>query len=384
MPTPAIKVPRGPPYAVSTCCSAAKCSNWCRARRSTNYVSIVHAIAKALRALPPDRYLLAVSGGRDSMALLHAFLQYRPHDPPAVATFDHGSGAAAAEAVELVVRECLRRSVPVMAGRSAVSGALAGSVAAESPAIDPPAVRTEAAWREARWTWLRAIAKERRATIVTAHTLDDQAETVAMRILRGASARGLAAMAAPSAGVTRPLLGVGRADLADYAARHEVAFLDDPTNGDARFLRNRLRADLLRAAEAVRPGFSADLSAIGTRAAAWRHALRVLVDGLGVRCVEGALVIDAQPLASLASDGLGIVWPELAARAGVVMDRRGIARAAAWTTRARPGQRMPLSGGAVLERTARTFVVRGGTPVVTPYYITSHDHEPCRSAPDGA
>jgi len=281
------------------------------------------------------------------MALLHAFAAHRGPDLSAVATFDHGTGVAAAEAVDLVVRECLRRGVPVVAGR----------------APDGPAGRrTESAWRTARWAFLRAVAAERRATIVTAHTLDDQAETVAIRILRGASARGLAAMEAPTPGVVRPLLGIRRAALAAYAQAERVPFREDPSNDDRAYLRNRLRAELLTAIEARRPGFGGELVEVGRRAAAWRRDLAALVDQVDARIVEGAVVIDAAPLTELTTDGLAIVWPELAARAGVVMDRRGIARVADWSTSATAGQRMPLSGGAVVERTARTFVLRGPRP----------------------
>jgi tRNA(Ile)-lysidine synthase len=303
----------------------------------------VYAIAKALQALPEYRYLLAVSGGRDSMALLHAFREARPNDRPTVGTFDHGSGAAATSAADLVVRECLRHGIPVVSGHM--------------PLGTSGARRSESAWRAARWSFLRAAAAERRATIVTAHTLDDQAETVAMRILRGASARGLAAMAAPAPGILRPLLAVRRAELAAYAAREAVPFVEDPSNVDAGFLRNRLRADLMHAAERAHPGFSAELTAIGARAAAWRRELADLSDALGVRHVGDVLVIDVMPLASMSRDSLAILWPEVAGRVGVVMDRRGVARAAAWTPRARAGQRIPLSGGASLERTATTFVV---------------------------
>ena len=70
------------------------------------------------------------------------------------------------------------------------------------------------------------------------------------------------------------------------------------------------------------------------------------------------MVVDADALASLTPEGLAIVWPEVAGRAGYVLDRRGIERWAAWTARARPGQQIPLSGGVVAERTARTYVVR--------------------------
>jgi len=304
----------------------------------------VHAIAKALEALPAGPHLIAVSGGRDSMVLLHAVATVRRDALSAVATFDHGTGAAAAAAVELVITECLRRGISVVAGR-----------APEMPVRERP---SEAVLREARWAFLRAVAEERRAVIATAHTADDQAETVAQRILRDASARGLAGMAAPSPGIVRPLLGVSRDALARYAEEHQVCFVEDPSNDDAIYQRNRLRADLLSAAASVRPGFRDELLDLGVRAAQWRADLAALVDTMALRKVGPALVIDARPLADHEAAGLAILWPEIAGRLGVVMDRRGIERVAGWTRYARPGQRIPLSGGATVERTAKTFVVR--------------------------
>jgi tRNA(Ile)-lysidine synthase len=282
------------------------------------------------------------------MVLLHAFAETRPGDLSAVATFDHGTGVAAAEAVELVVRECLRRGISVVAGRA-------------PERLGAP--RTgESALRAARWAFLRAVAEERRAVIATAHTRDDQAETVAMRILRDASARGLAAMAWPSAGVARPFLDIGREEVTRYAARVGVSFVDDPSNAHPVYLRNRLRAGFIAAAERARPGFREELVAVGCRAAAWRAELAQLVGELGARRMGDAVVAPAAALESLTPEGLAIVWPELAGRAGYVLDRRGIARLAAWTGHARPGQQIPLSGGVVAERTARTYVVRRATP----------------------
>ena len=307
----------------------------------------MHAIAKALQSLPPGAYLLAISGGRDSMVLLDSFARHRPDVPSAVATFDHGTGVAAAEAVELVVRECLVRGISVVAGRA--------------PGRESAARVPEAVLRQARWDFLRAVAAERGAVIVTAHTRDDQAETVAMRILRDASARGLAGMAAPTPGIVRPLLHLQRATLAAHAETFGVPFVEDPSNADPCYLRNRLRAHLLTAAERARPGFADSLVAIGARAAAWRAELRTLVDALGAQRVGDAVVVQASALAGLSVEGLAIVWPELAGRAGVVLDRRGVARLAAWSPNSAPGQRMPVSGGGGVERTARTFVVRSGS-----------------------
>jgi tRNA(Ile)-lysidine synthase len=162
------------------------------------------------------------------------------------------------------------------------------------------------------------------------------------------------------AAIVRPLLGVRRAAVAAYAAKHCVRFMDDPTNTDRAYLRNRLRADLLAAAERVRPGFVDELLAIGARAAGWRNALATLVDQCGVAVVAGGAVVPVDALAGLSLEGLAIVWPEIAARAGVVLDRRGVERLAAWSQGARAGQRIPLAGGATVERTGRTFVVRAG------------------------
>ena len=317
------------------------------------------AIAKALEALPSGAYVLAVSGGRDSMVLLHAFARSRRDDLSAVATFDHGSGAAATAAAELVIHTCMASGIPVVAGRDA--GTARGCAAAGDRFDDPPAAKarpSEASWREARWAFLRAVALERQATVVTAHTLDDQAETVAMRILRDASARGLAAMAWPTDGVARPLLALRRAKLAAYAAEHRVEYRDDPSNADPRHLRNRLRAGVLAPIEEVRPGFAQELFATSLRAAEWRADLAALVDGLGVRLVGEVAVVEADSLVDLPVEGLRVVWPEIAGRASVVLDWRGVQRLANWTARAVSGQRIPLSGGALVERTTHTFVVR--------------------------
>lgn len=303
------------------------------------------AFAKAVQQMSSGTYVLAVSGGRDSMSLLHAFARWRRSELAAVATFDHGSGPAATDAADFVVRECLSHGIPVVSGRAPETS---------------PRRRTEAVWRAARWAFLRAVAEEHRATIVTAHTLDDQAETVAMRILRDASARGLAAMAWPTPGVARPLLHVPRAALVAYAEREGVPFIEDPTNADARFLRNRVRAGLLAAAEARHPGFAREMAAIGERAAAWRGELAALVSTLGARVVGHALVVDASALDGFSAEALRIVWPEIAGRLGVVLDRRGVDRLAGWSPTAAVGGRIPLSGGAHVERTSATFVLRGG------------------------
>ncbi len=330
------------------------------------------------------------------MVLLDACLERRRDAVVAVATFDHGTGPAASAAAALVEQTCLEAGVPVVSGRLATgSGQWAAdgapmAVASGLPAVDsgPKAVMgrrtadgvqrtaysfssassrpTEASWRAARWSFLRAVAEEHHATIVTAHTRDDQAETVAMRILRGASARGLAAMATRATGIVRPLIGVPRAEVASYAIDRGVRFLDDPSNLNPAHLRNRLRTDLMRAVLAVQPEFVAELCGIAERAAAWRRALAEVVDTMEVQQVGQSLVVAAGALEGIDATGRAVLWPELAGRLGLTMDRRGVSRAAMWSISARPGQSMPLSGGACIERTVRTFVMRPPGPAASP------------------
>ncbi len=309
------------------------------------------AVHRALSALPRGRWLLAVSGGRDSMVLLDAMHRWRREAIAAVATFDHGTGAAARRAAALVARSAEERELPVASGR------LGSDVAG-----------TESAWRGARWKFLRAWAAEFGARVVTAHTRDDQIETIVMRILRGSGARGLAGMldrdasaAEADAPPVRPFLTTARATLAAYAAEHGVRYVEDPSNTSRAHQRNRVRLDLLPALEAAQPGFAEWCWGLGERAAEVRAGIEDAVDGLSLsRNPDGALVVRARPLDGLAEAGWSVLWPALTARVGVVMDRRGIARAAEWALHAAPGAEIPLAGGARISRTATTFVIRPG------------------------
>lgn len=312
-----------------------------RASKAVPSGDFLKRVAGAIRALPPARYLLAVSGGRDSMVLLDAFVRFRT-DAVAAATFDHGTGPAARKAALLVELEGTRRSVRVVSGRRGEAG---------------PA--TEAAWRRARWDFLLAQAKELAAVVVTAHSRDDQLETVMIRVLRDprhTSARGLAAMYARSP-IARPLIDVARDDIAAYARSNEIRYVDDPSNLDRSHLRNRVRLDLIPALERARPGFGDGLMATARRAGDWRESVERVVDTLGVRVLP-PLVVPADMLVQLPAEGLAVLWPAIAARAGLTLDWRGTERLVAFTAAGRPGGKIPLSGGAEVERTAETFVVR--------------------------
>ena len=206
---------------------------------------------EAAMAAAGKRLVLAVSGGRDSMAMLHAAARSARGSVATVATFDHGTGSHATEAVRHVESEAARLGLPCIAGRA--------------PQSTGP---SEEQLRNARRHFLRGVARFNNGTVVTAHTLDDHLETVVMRVLRDAGARGLAGLRAPSDTV-RPLLDFTRADLARYAAVIGATWVDDPTNESRRYFRNRVRLDLLPAIRSVicrrRPARAASVSATGSR-----------------------------------------------------------------------------------------------------------------------
>jgi tRNA(Ile)-lysidine synthase len=299
----------------------------------------VAAVARAIAAMPPGRWLLAVSGGLDSMVLLDSMAAARAPEVAAVATFDHGTGEAAKQAVALVDREAEDRGLPVVSG----------SAAASTP-------RTEADWRAARFKFLNGWARELDAVIITAHTRDYQIETVVQRLLRDAGPRGLAGM---SRG-TRPLLSLSRPVIEAYARNRRVPFIEDPSNATLDYQRNRVRHEILAALERASPGFGDWCWSLAERAADWRAGLVAFVDGLGPRLTgPHTLAVPSTSLESLGPQEWEVLWPELAVRAGIVMERQGIARAAAWAPGAKPGSAIPLAGGGRIERTLATFVVRG-------------------------
>ena len=257
-----------------------------------------------------------------------------------VATFDHGTGIAATRAARLVANESAALGFPCVIGTSSRSGA------------------TEAEWRKERLAFLDDVAGRLRARVATAHTRDDQVETVVMRAIRGAGARGLAGLYAESQRV-RPFLNVSRAEVAAYAGAVHAAWVEDPTNASPRHLRNRLRCDLLPAIRKAAPDFEARLLATARDAASWRRQLDSAV-AVAVRISprRDGIAVVAADLEGLSMDALAVLWPAIAARAGVVTDRRGTRRAAAFAVRSRVGARVQLSDGWTLSRSRDVFDLR--------------------------
>ena len=305
----------------------------------------VHRAARRAARAVDAPLVLAVSGGLDSMVLLHAMAAVARARIALVATFDHGTGVAASQAAAHVARCAAALGLPVVTGRRGESARTADG--------------REASWRASRYRFLRDVARPFAARIVTAHTGDDQVETVLMRVLRGSGARGLAGIYAP-APIARPFLELSREVLERFAREHGITWRDDPSNGSREFLRNRVRHDLLPALRRADPAIDEALLGVARRAAQWRADVESLVDERVVhdRVSDTTLEIARTELSSHGGDSLAVLWPALAGRVGLALDRRGTHRLTSFTISGRSSGVMPLSGGWQLERHAERFVLR--------------------------
>lgn len=189
-----------------------------------------------LQALSPARrYLIAYSGGVDSHVLLHAMARLRERlDAELLAVhIDHQLQAASPDWAEHCARQAAAEGIPYRAIKVTVEAR------GESP---------EAAARKARYRALRDLMGEGDA-LLTAHHLDDQAETLLIQLMRGAGPRGLAAMAAQTrfgpGRLLRPMLDISRGHLEAYARTQGIAWVEDPSNSDRRYDRNFLRHEIL-------------------------------------------------------------------------------------------------------------------------------------------
>ena len=179
-----------------------------------------------------ETVLVAVSGGADSVALLHLLLGLAPTWRLRLHALhvDHGLRAESAADAELVQALCARLGVPVDVATVAVDRR--GSL--------------EASARAARYAALEACAARLGADrIAVGHTADDQAETVLMRLLQGAGVRGLAGIPPVRGRIVRPLIELRRPELEAELRRAGLSWVDDATNRDPKFLRNRIRHELL-------------------------------------------------------------------------------------------------------------------------------------------
>jgi tRNA(Ile)-lysidine synthase len=215
--------------------------------------------------------VLAVSGGPDSVALMWLAARWRralARGPRLLAvTVDHGLRAESA-------REA--RDVKRLADALGVSHRTVRWTGVK------PKSGVPAAARAARYRLLAAIARQNGAShVLTAHTRDDQAETLLMRLVRGSGITGLAAMARESGRegvlIARPFLDISKSQLIATLEKAKVGFADDPTNRDPRFTRPRIRS-VIRGL-AAEGGDARNLARLASRLARANAAIEILADG---------------------------------------------------------------------------------------------------------
>jgi tRNA(Ile)-lysidine synthase len=190
-----------------------------------------------------DLVIAAVSGGPDSMALLHALsiLKKKMGFDLVGHGVDHGLRKEAT--LELDLAEKFARKIGVSFDRTHLKVAPGGNLQARA--------------RTVRHAALEAVRLKMKARVIaTAHHADDRAETVLMRILRGTGVRGLAVLPsrAEKAPLVRPFIFARKADINAHNARHAVPFSVDPSNENPRFLRARVRGELIPLLSELNPG----------------------------------------------------------------------------------------------------------------------------------
>ena len=251
-----------------------------RDRRNT---ALARAVA-AGRANLPARLLLGVSGGPDSVALLDALVQlgYRPH----VCHLNHKLRGAASEADARFVRQlAVQYGLPVTIRVRKVAG-------------------DENACRQARLDFFASVAQRTGIhTIALAHTADDQVETFLLRLIRGAGVDGLGGMREErqmgKLRVVRPLLAVRRADVLKYLRAGGLEWREDASNADRRFLRNRVRHELLPLLEReYNPGIRAVLRRTAEVLRAEAEADPVAAERRAIRALSFAQVEELRRLAA--------------------------------------------------------------------------------------
>ena len=194
-------------------------------------------------AMVPGSGVVAVSGGADSVALLHGLMLAPSSQPLVVAHFNHQLRGAASDTDAAFVQQLAANcGLPFHIGSADVA-----AIASQTRG------NLEATARKLRYDWLTQVAIDTGANwIATGHTADDQAETILHRLIRGTGLQGLRGIAvkrvlSEQTGLLliRPILTVTRADVVAFLREQNIAHIEDATNADLAFTRNRIRAELL-------------------------------------------------------------------------------------------------------------------------------------------
>lgn len=211
---------------------------------------------------PGDTVTCAVSGGADSMALLWGLylLREKLNIELRAAHFNHGLRGEESDRDEAHVRAfCHRFDIPLTVG--------AGQVTAGKKGL-------EAAARDARYDFLDTLPGK----LATAHTADDNAETVLMHLVRGTGLRGLGGITPVRGRIIRPMLDITRQQVLAFLEEYHVAYVTDSSNETDAYLRNRLRHHVMPLLKAENPSFAENVSAMSQRLREDEAALNAAAD----------------------------------------------------------------------------------------------------------
>ncbi|MDR1656983.1 MAG: tRNA lysidine(34) synthetase TilS [Deltaproteobacteria bacterium] len=250
-------------------------------------------MARLCSKWPSGRYLCAYSGGLDSTALLGLFSECLLPENILVAHLDHGLRAGSDLEALAARRTAENLGLTFRSARFDVA-----SLAGER------GKGLEEAARKARYDFLTAeLERWGGDWIVTAHHADDQAETIVLRLARGVGPGGLAGILEVNGAVIRPLLDFTRAELADYLKANNYSWLEDPSNDDERFDRNRVRHKILPVLQSLNTALVPALGRVAKLASAeedfWQSHLDRLEDNLVRLSDDGRYRLEAAGLKAL-------------------------------------------------------------------------------------
>ena len=209
----------------------------------------------------PGRYVVAVSGGLDSICLLD-LLASRPEYELIVAHFDHGMRRGSKDDLKFVASLAAQYGLPFVSSR-----------------VELGASASEADARTKRYRFLRQTRKQAAAVaILTAHHQDDRLETLVINLIRGTGRHGVSSIGI-SKDIKRPLLNVSRKELEAYASAHTLVWREDPTNDSDQYLRNYIRHHIL---PKISDSDKADLVQLMNR----QVELNAQIDSLAMRFID--------------------------------------------------------------------------------------------------